>query len=124
MTPVLKGKPIKFVAVPDAGVPSTGDVRVGAVHVLFVKVSIPVRLTFKLSAVCVAVLMGFNKSVVLSIFAKPTIAFVMPETEPVNVGDAIGAFRFKSVMSALSARSVELAFRLRAVIVAFRSSAV
>jgi hypothetical protein len=80
VTPEVNGKPVKFVAKPEAGVPSTGEVRVGAVNVLLVNVSIPVKLAFRFKAVCVAVLIGFNKSVVLSTAARPTIAFVMPET--------------------------------------------
>jgi hypothetical protein len=49
------------------------------------------RAAFKFKAFCVAVLMGFSKSVVLLTFANPTVVAVIPETVPVNVGDAKGA---------------------------------
>ena len=71
-----------------------------------------------------AALIGFARSEVLFTLARPTIAAVMPETEPVKVGEAIGAFKFTSVMSAFKARSVEFAFKLTEVFVAFKSSAV
>ena len=51
VTPVDKGKPVKFVATPDAGVPRVGLVNTGEVKVLFVNVSIPVKLTFRFNAV-------------------------------------------------------------------------
>ena len=35
------------------------------------------RLAFRFNAVCVAVLTGFNKSVVLSTLASPTVALVI-----------------------------------------------
>ena len=41
VTPVVKGKPVTFVIVPDAGVPRAGVVRVGLVSVLLVSVSDP-----------------------------------------------------------------------------------
>jgi len=41
--PVESGRPVTFVRVPEAGVPSTGAVITGAVRVLFVSVSVPVR---------------------------------------------------------------------------------
>ena len=41
--PVDTGRPVAFVSVPDAGVPSAGVVRVGDVSVLFVRVSEPAR---------------------------------------------------------------------------------
>ena len=44
------------------------------------------------SAVCVAVLIGFEASLVLLTLPRPTIAAVMPLTVPVNVGLASGAF--------------------------------
>jgi hypothetical protein len=43
VTPVVKGKPVAFVKVPEAGVPNTGAVKVGDVKVLFVKVSVPAK---------------------------------------------------------------------------------
>ena len=45
-------------------------------------------------------LTGFNKSVVLSTFPKPTIVLVIPETVPVNVGEAKGAFKAKASKTA------------------------
>ena len=42
------------------------------------------KLDFKFNAVCVAVDIGFNKSVVLFTLDKSTIAFVIPLTVPVN----------------------------------------
>ena len=50
------------------------------------------RFAFKFNAVCVAVDTGFNKSVVLLQFPKPTIVDVIPPTVPVKVGDARLAF--------------------------------
>ena len=38
LTPVLIGRPVQFVSVPELGVPNTGVVSVGLVRVLFVKV--------------------------------------------------------------------------------------
>ena len=52
------------------------------------------ELVFKFNAVCVAVDTGFDRSSVLSPSPHPTIALVIPETEPVNVGLSKGAFRF------------------------------
>lgn len=43
VTPVVKGKPVALVNTPDAGVPKAGEVNVGDVNVLFVKVSVPVK---------------------------------------------------------------------------------
>ncbi len=53
-------------------------------------------LAFKLRAARVAVLIGFNKSLVLSTLAKLTMAFVIPATLPVNVGLARAAFPAKA----------------------------
>jgi hypothetical protein len=106
VTPVDKGNPVKLVANPEAGVPRTGAVKVGEVKVLFVIVSMPVKLTFKFKAVCVAVLIGFNKSVVLSTFPRPTIVFEIPETVPVKVGESIGAFNAKDVLLAFKSKAV------------------
>ena len=44
-----------------------------------------------------AVLTGLFASVVLSTLPKPTIVEVIPDTVPVNVGDASGAFESKAV---------------------------
>jgi hypothetical protein len=43
VTPVVNGKPVALVKVPEAGVPNTGAVKVGEVKVLFVKVSVPAK---------------------------------------------------------------------------------
>ena len=43
VTPVVRGSPVKLVAVPLAGVSRTGAVKVGDVRVLFVRVSTPVK---------------------------------------------------------------------------------
>ena len=51
---------------------------------------------FKSNAVWVAVLIGFNKSVVLFTFPNPTIELVIPLTVPVNVGLASGALKFNA----------------------------
>ena len=40
--------------------------------------------------------MGLFKSLVLSTFPNPTIALVIPLTIPVNVGEAVFAFKFKA----------------------------
>jgi len=42
-TPVVKGNPVKFVATPEAGVPRRGEVSVGLVKILLVKVSVPAK---------------------------------------------------------------------------------
>ena len=42
------------------------------------------RFDFKSRAVCVAVDIGFNRSVVLSTLPRSTISFVIPDTVPVN----------------------------------------
>jgi hypothetical protein len=55
---------------------------------------------FKSNAVCVAVDIGFDKSAVLSTFAKPIIDFVIPLTDPVNVGLLIGAYDDNELESA------------------------
>ena len=52
--------------------------------------------TFKFNAVCVAVDIGLFASEVLSTLPKPTMAFVIPDTVPVNVGLANGATTPKS----------------------------
>jgi hypothetical protein len=51
------------------------------------------KLAFRSSAVCVAVDTGLEASLVLSTLPKPTIALVIPETVPVNVGLARFAFK-------------------------------
>ena len=43
----------------------------------------------------------------LSTFPRPIIFFVIPLTVPVNVGDAIGALVFTSVVNAAAADSLE-----------------
>jgi hypothetical protein len=53
----------------------------------------------------VALETGFNKSVVLSIFPKPTMVFVIPEMVPVKVGESIGAFKDKAVLLAFASNA-------------------
>ena len=52
---------------------------------------------FKSSAFWTAVEIGLFKSLVLSTFPRPTIAFVIPLTVPVKVGEAVFAFVFKAI---------------------------
>ena len=56
-----------------------------------------VAFAFKSSAACVAVDIGLLISLVLSTFARPTMALVIPDTIPVNVGDSIFAFKLIAV---------------------------
>jgi hypothetical protein len=63
--------------------------------------------TFVSKASLVKVLMGFAKSDVLSTEPNPTMAFVIPATVPVNVGESIGAFNARSDVFALAASVVE-----------------
>ena len=58
------------------------------------------RFAFKFRAVCVAVEIGFNKSVVLCTFPSKTIVGVIPLTVPENVGEARGAFNANAVFNA------------------------
>ena len=51
---------------------------------------------FKSKAACAEVDSGLFASLVLSIFPKPTIVFVIPLTVPVKVGEAIFAFSARS----------------------------
>ena len=44
-TPVVIGRPVQLVNVPDCGVPRIGVINVGDVNVLFVSVCVPVRVT-------------------------------------------------------------------------------
>ena len=65
--------------------------------VIFTAVAVPVKaglakLAFRSKAVCVAVDTGLLASVVLLTLASPTIVAVMPETVPVKVGLAFGAY--------------------------------
>ena len=48
-------------------------------------------------AACVAVETILAKSAVLSTLPRPTMAFVMPDTVPVNVGEAKLAFKLRAV---------------------------
>jgi len=61
-TPVDMGRPVAFVRVPEAGVPSTGVVITGAVNVLLVRVSVPVNVakSSSLSAVLNCALVPVN----------------------------------------------------------------
>ena len=58
---------------------------------------------FNASAVAAAVEIGLDASEVSSTLDKPIIDFVIPETVPVNVGEAIGAFVPTKVVSAVPA---------------------
>ena len=51
---------------------------------------------FKSKASFVAVLIGFAKSVVLLTLGSPTIVALIPETIPVKIGEARGAFKFNA----------------------------
>ena len=52
-------------------------------------------------AVCCAVLTGLFASEVLSALPRPTIAFEIPPTVPVKVGDSTGAFKSSAVCCAV-----------------------
>ena len=52
---------------------------------------------FKSKAVWAAVETGLLASLVLSTFAKPTIVLLIPDTVPVKVGEANGAFKSNAV---------------------------
>ena len=67
---------------------------------------------FKSSAACVAVDIGLFKSLVLSTLARPTIALVIPDTVPVNVGDSMFAFKLIAVKYGLSIAAVSEIFNL------------
>ena len=54
-------------------------------------------LAFKLKAAEVAVETGLFASEVLSTFPRPTMAFDIPETVPVNVGEALSAFKSRAL---------------------------
>jgi len=59
-------------------------------------VTVPVKVglargALRSRAVCWAVETGFAVSAVLSTFPRPTMVLVMPETVPVNVGEAMFA---------------------------------
>ena len=54
---------------------------------------------FRSSAAWVAVDIGLAASVVLSTDPNPTMDLVIPETVPVKVGDAVGAFKAKEVFT-------------------------
>ena len=103
------------------------------------KLGVPIKLgeakvAFKSNAVWVAVLIGFNKSVVLSTLLKPTIDLEIPPTVPVKVGEAKGAFKandeFTSDVFAFRAKedvtSAEFAFKAKelftSAVFAFRES--
>ena len=87
-----------------AVIPETVPVKLGDANGAFKTKS--VLLDFESSAVWVAVEMGFNKSVVLSTFDSPTMVAVIPDTVPVKVGDARGAFKAKSALLDFASRAV------------------
>jgi hypothetical protein len=74
----------------------------------------------------VAVEIGLAASVVLSTDPKPTIDLEIPETVPVNVGDAIGAFNAMSFVFAVMLEVFELTVvvsDVKSAAFAFKSSA-
>ena len=71
-----------------------------------------VAFAFKSSAACVAVDIGLSISLVLSTLASPTMALVIPDTVPVNVGDSIFAFKLIAVKYGLSIAAVSDVFNL------------
>ena len=94
-------------------------------------------LAFEFHAVCVRVEMGLPASVVLSTFPRPTAALETPDTVPVKLGLASGAFdakllatvlakllsSFSAVDSSLSVFSVTGAASIRSVNLASTSAA-
>ena len=76
VTPVLKGKPVQLVKVPEDGVPRTGVVSVGLVNVLLVNVSVVARPTN------VSVAAGKVNVVVPAAAVATTVVF--PDVEPAN----------------------------------------
>ena len=60
---------------------------------------------FKSKAACCAVEIGLMASEVLLTFPRPTMSLLIPETIPVNVGDAIGALLFTTIVNAAAADS-------------------
>ena len=76
--------------------PPTVPVKVGEAKSAFKfkDASTYVMLVFKSKADCVEVEIGLLASEVLSALPKPTMPFEMPLTVPVNVGDAMSAFKF------------------------------
>ena len=80
-------------------IPKTVPVKVGEANGAFnaKEFVTSVVFAFKSIAVCVAVLIGLLRSVVLSTLPNPTIALVTPPTVPVNVGLFIFDFKSKAV---------------------------
>ena len=85
----------------DLEIPPTVPVNVGEANgaIKAKEVLTSEEFAFKSNAVWVAVLIGFNKSVVLSTLPKPTIDLEIPPTVPVNVGEAKGAINAKEVLT-------------------------
>ena len=77
VTPVVSGKPVQEVNVPDEGTPNTGVVNVGDVSVLFVSVSV-VALPTKVS-----VATGSVSTEVPAVAPDNTV--VVPDVEPLNL---------------------------------------
>ena len=75
--------------------------------------------TLPSNAVCIALLIGLSKSAVLSTFGSPTIDLVIPATVPVKVGEARGAFKTKSDVSAFLSKAICVAL-----LIGFAESAV
>jgi hypothetical protein len=105
VTPVVSGKPVALVSVPEAGVPSAGVVSVGEVSVLLVSVSVPASVTKvpevgRVSAVipetvnvvpCAPVIV----SVLAALLATPVPPFAA-DTTPVRLEMALDAIFIKS----------------------------
>ena len=67
--------------------------------------------SFALNALAVAVLTGLFASLVFSTFPKPTIVALIPDTVPVNEGEAIGAFKSNAAFVAvLMSKSASVLF--------------
>lgn len=80
--PPATGKFVQFVKSPDAGVPSTGVVSVGLVRVLFVSVSVPVRVANDVGNVLVPLVRSLLVSVCVS---------VVPTMSPTGIPDRVSS---------------------------------
>lgn len=94
ITPLVNGKPMALVNVPEAGMPNAGAVKMGAVKVLFVKVSVPAKVAKVPEApgkviVVVPATAGAAKVAVPEVDpAKPTlVAEAAPKVGVTNVGE-------------------------------------
>ena len=107
-------------------IPDTVPVKVGdakgafnasAVVALLISEVKSLVFAFKFNAVCVAAEIGLLASEVLSTLPKPTIVLSIPDTVPVKVGDAKGAFNASAVVALLisKVKSLVFAFKFNAV---------